>query len=118
VHSHDLAEWRHDHVFDSGNIAGERGTRLVMWITAVMMAVEIAAGCLYNSVAVWARGLIAQASKVLLDPEMDHPVVAEIHDVIAERGADSETPNADLHAGQVTKPVRTAGQNPVKFVLA
>jgi hypothetical protein len=32
-------------------------------------------------------GLVADASKVLLDREMDHPVVDEICDVIAERGA-------------------------------
>lgn len=56
MHAHDLAEWRHDHVFDSGNIAGERGTRRVMWITAAMMLVEIAAGWHYNSMALLADG--------------------------------------------------------------
>ena len=56
MHAHDLAEWRHDHTFDSGNIAGERGTRLVMWITAAMMGVEIAAGWHYNSMALLADG--------------------------------------------------------------
>ena len=44
MHTHDLAEWRHDHVFDTGSIAGKRSTRLVMWITAAMMVVEIAHG--------------------------------------------------------------------------
>jgi cation diffusion facilitator family transporter len=57
MHSHDLAAWRHEHVFDSGNIAAERGTRWVMWITAAMMAVEIAAGWLTNSMALLADGL-------------------------------------------------------------
>lgn len=56
MHSHDLAEWRHDHVFDTGNAAGERGTRVVMWITAAMMLVEIAAGWFYNSMALLADG--------------------------------------------------------------
>ena len=56
MHTHDLAEWRHDHVFDTGNIAGERSTRLVMWITAAMMVVEIAAGWFYNSMALLADG--------------------------------------------------------------
>ena len=56
MHAYDLAEWRHDHVFDTGNIAGERGTRLVMWITAAMMVVEIAAGWFYNSMALLADG--------------------------------------------------------------
>ncbi|HSB22457.1 MAG TPA: CDF family Co(II)/Ni(II) efflux transporter DmeF [Burkholderiaceae bacterium] len=268
MHTRDLADWRHDHVFDSGNTAGERGTRLVMWITAVTMVVEIAAGWIYNSmalladgfhmsshavaiglsafayaaarkhaddprfafgtwkieilggfasaifllgvvalmvygsierlfkpepihyqeamliaviglvvnlvsarilgaahhhghghdhhahghhhdlnlksayihviadaatsvaaiaalaggwllgwswldpvmgivgaivVALWAKGLIADTSKVLLDREMDHPVVDEIREVIAERGADSETAIADLHVWRVGK---------------
>lgn len=56
MHTHDLAEWRHDHQFDSGNIAGERGTLLVMWITAGMMVIEIAAGWFYNSMALLADG--------------------------------------------------------------
>ena len=56
MHTDDLAEWRHDHVFDAGNSAGERSTRLVMWITAAMMVVEIAAGWFYNSMALLADG--------------------------------------------------------------
>ncbi len=46
----------HDHVFDTGNEAAERGTRVVMWITAIMMVVEIAAGWWYNSMALLADG--------------------------------------------------------------
>ncbi|RTL35443.1 MAG: cation transporter [Burkholderiales bacterium] len=56
MHSHDLSEWRHEHVFDGGNAAAERGTRWVMWITLAMMAVEIAAGWFYNSMALLADG--------------------------------------------------------------
>ncbi len=40
----DIAEWEHNHVFDRGNAAGERGTRAVAWLTALMMVVEIVAG--------------------------------------------------------------------------
>jgi cation diffusion facilitator family transporter len=54
--SSSIAPWQHDHVFDHGNTAGERSTRIVMWITAVMMAVEIAAGWMYNSMALLADG--------------------------------------------------------------
>ncbi len=54
-------------------------------------------------VAVWAKGLIVETSKVLLDREMDHPVVEEIREAIAERGADSETAIADLHVWRVGK---------------
>jgi len=54
-------------------------------------------------VAVRARGLIGDTGKVLLDREMDAPVVEEIREVIAERGADSETMIADLHVWRVGK---------------
>lgn len=56
MHAHDLAEWRHDHVFDTGNIAGERSTLIVMGITAATMVVEIAAGWFTNSMALLADG--------------------------------------------------------------
>lgn len=56
MHTHDLSAWQHEHVFDRGNEAGERGTRVVMWITAIMMVVEIAAGWSYNSMALMADG--------------------------------------------------------------
>jgi cation diffusion facilitator family transporter len=56
MHTDDLAEWRHEHVFDRGNQAGERGTRLVMWITAAAMLAEIAAGWAFNSMALLADG--------------------------------------------------------------
>jgi cation diffusion facilitator family transporter len=53
---HDLAPWRHEHRFDDGNIAGERSTRAVMWITALMMLAEVAAGWWFNSMALLADG--------------------------------------------------------------
>ena len=56
MHSHDLSPWTHEHVFDDGNQAAERGTRAVMWITAVMMVVEIIAGWWFNSMALLADG--------------------------------------------------------------
>lgn len=56
MHTDDLSQWIHDHVFDAGNDAAERSTRLVMLITVVMMGVEIAAGWWYNSMALLADG--------------------------------------------------------------
>ena len=56
MHTDDLSAWSHEHQFDQGNLAGERGTRAVMWITAVMMVVEIASGWWYNSMALLADG--------------------------------------------------------------
>ena len=51
------------------------------------------------------QGLIADTAKVLLDREMDHPVVDEIREVV-ETGADAgETRIADLHVWRVGKQV-------------
>lgn len=47
---------RHSHIFDGGNIAGERSTHAVMWITLAMMVVEIAAGWWTHSMALLADG--------------------------------------------------------------
>lgn len=52
-------------------------------------------------VAVWARGLIVETGKVLLDREMDHPVVDEIRKAI-ENDTD-ETHIVDLHVWRVGK---------------
>ena len=52
----DLSPWTHEHVFDAGNHAAERGTRAVMWITATAMVVEIVAGWWFNSMALLADG--------------------------------------------------------------
>jgi cation diffusion facilitator family transporter len=57
MHTQDLSPWTHHHVFDEGNPLAERGTRLVMWITAGMMVVEIVAGWWFNSMALLADGL-------------------------------------------------------------
>jgi cation diffusion facilitator family transporter len=51
-----LARFGHDHVFDSGSHSAERGARTVMWITLVMMVIEIGAGYWFNSMALLADG--------------------------------------------------------------
>jgi cation diffusion facilitator family transporter len=56
MRSRDLSPWIHTHVFDEGNLAAEKGTRLVMLITAATMVIEIAAGWWYNSMALLADG--------------------------------------------------------------
>ncbi len=56
LNSQNLSDWTHHHVFDQGNPAAEKGTRLVMAITALMMVVEIAAGWWFNSMALLADG--------------------------------------------------------------
>lgn len=56
MHTHDMSEWSHDHIFDVDSHAAERGTRMVMWITAAMMVIEIIAGWWFNSMALLADG--------------------------------------------------------------
>ena len=56
MHSDNLSAWTHEHAFDTGSPAAERGTRAVMWITAAAMVVEILAGWWFNSMALLADG--------------------------------------------------------------
>jgi Co/Zn/Cd efflux system component len=58
MHTQRLDWWQHEHVFDQDRVkAGERGTLLVVLLTAAMMAVEIAAGLAFGSMALLADGL-------------------------------------------------------------
>jgi Co/Zn/Cd efflux system component len=54
-------------------------------------------------VAVWAKGLLLDTGKVLLDREMDHPVVDEIREVIEQLDKTDETAISDLHVWRVGK---------------
>lgn len=56
MHTHDLSAWQHSHRFDTDSHQAERSTRLVMWITAATMLVEIGAGWWFNSMALLADG--------------------------------------------------------------
>lgn len=57
-------------------------------------------------VAIWAKGLIADTGKVLLDREMDHPVVQEIREAVETGGGDAgDTRITDLHVWRVGKKV-------------
>lgn len=52
----DLSRWIHDHQFGADTGAAERGTWVVVGITAVMMVLEIAGGWWFNSMALLADG--------------------------------------------------------------
>ncbi len=56
MHTDNISDWTHDHAFNAGSPAAERGTRLVMWITAATMGIEIVAGWWFNSMALLADG--------------------------------------------------------------
>ena len=55
--------------------------------------------------AVWAKGLVGETAKVLLDREMDHPVVAEIREVVEDPALPGESRVTDLHVWRVGKSV-------------
>ena len=57
MHAHNLSLWRHSHHFQTGmEAAAERRTKIVVGLTVVMMIAEIAAGSLFNSMALLADG--------------------------------------------------------------
>jgi cation diffusion facilitator family transporter len=67
------------------------------WLDPVMGIVGAAL------VASWARKLLVETGKVLLDREMDHPVVAEIREVVESGTEGADTRIADLHVWRVGK---------------
>ena len=52
-------------------------------------------------VALWAKGLLVETGRVLLDREMDHPVVAEIREVVESGPQAGDTRITDLHVWRV-----------------
>jgi cation diffusion facilitator family transporter len=58
VHTESIEKWMHDHIFGQDRIrVGERRTAVVIIITAMTMALEIAAGIAFGSMALLADGL-------------------------------------------------------------
>jgi cation diffusion facilitator family transporter len=57
MHTHSVAQWTHDHVFlGQRHVQNERRVWLVVALTAVMMAGEIAGGTVFGSMALLADG--------------------------------------------------------------
>lgn len=90
---------------------------MIVAATSVLAIVALAGGWFYGwswldpvmgivgavLVAIWAKKLIAETGKVLLDREMDHPIVGEIREAL-ETGPDAgETRVTDLHVWRVGK---------------
>jgi cation diffusion facilitator family transporter len=85
--------------------------------TSVLAILALAGGWMYGRawldptvglfgagvVALWARRLLVDTGKVLLDREMDHPLVDAIRAAIAARGVEGGTAIADLHLWRVGK---------------
>lgn len=56
MHIHSLHQWKHTHRFNVDDRHGERNTYRVVLITIVMMAIEVATGHIYGSMALLADG--------------------------------------------------------------
>lgn len=118
-HGHD-----HDHGHDHHHVHGEHQDLnlrsayihvITDAATSVLAIVALIGGILWGAswldpvmgivggilVAIWAVGLIKQTGRVLLDAQMDDPVVQEVRDVIAESPIEAKI--CDLHVWKVGK---------------
>jgi cation diffusion facilitator family transporter len=105
----------HGHAHDDLNLRSAYLHVLADAATSVLAIVALAGGWLWGwdwldplmgivgavLVGVWAKGLIRDTSSVLLDREMDHPVVDEIREVVESLGAPGSTRVTDLHVWRV-----------------
>jgi len=108
------AEHRHEHHHDLNQRAAYLHV-IADAATSVLAIIALCAGKLWGAswldpvmgiagaglVAVWAYGLLRDSSRVLLDAEMNRPVVAEIRDVITRSPVPAEI--SDLHVWRVGK---------------
>ena len=122
--SHDHAHRGHDHFAGDGdhrhhdlNLRSAYLHVIADAATSVLAIVALAGGWLYGwswldpvtgiagavLVALWARGLLADTGKVLLDREMDHPVVDEIRAAVGRHAPPGSTEITDLHVWRVGK---------------
>ncbi|MBL0514884.1 CDF family Co(II)/Ni(II) efflux transporter DmeF [Aeromonas rivipollensis] len=119
-HGHDHHHGHHDHEHSHDHHHGHQDLNLraaylhvlADAATSVLAILALVGGMLWGAdwldplmgivgavlVAVWARGLLRDTGRVLLDAEMDAPLVAEIREVIAEL-PDAEI--RDLHVWRV-----------------
>ncbi|MGE5471525.1 MAG: CDF family Co(II)/Ni(II) efflux transporter DmeF [Bacteroidota bacterium] len=110
-HNHDHGHHHHDDL----NLKAAYLHVLADAATSVLAIAALAGGWLFGwawldpltgllgaaLVALWSRKLLAQTGRVLLDREMDAPVVAEIREVIGQLPAAGQTTLTDLHVWRV-----------------
>ena len=120
-HGHNHGHEDHDHGHDHGHEHQDMNLRaayvhvMADAATSVLAIVALLGGKFYGAqwldplmgivgavlVAVWAWGLLRQAGRVLLDAEMDAPVVQEVRDVIRDDFPEAQI--TDLHVWRVSK---------------
>ena len=115
-HEHEAHSEHHHHNHDL-NLKSAYVHVIADAATSVLAIVALTGGLVYGwswldpvmgivgavLVAVWAKGLLMDTGKVLLDREMDHPVVDEIREVIELLDKTDETIISDLHVWRVGK---------------
>ena len=113
-HSHGHSH-QHDHQHDDLNLKSAYIHVITDAATSVLAIGALAGGWFYGwdwldpltgllgavLVALWSKNLLGQTSRVLLDREMDHPVVAEIREVIDQLPEAGNTRLTDLHVWRV-----------------
>ncbi|MCK2089551.1 CDF family Co(II)/Ni(II) efflux transporter DmeF [Thauera aromatica] len=116
-HSHAHSAHDHDHHHHDLNLKSAYLHVIADAATSVLAIVALFGGWIYGwswldpvmgiagavLVAIWAKGLLAETGKVLLDREMDDPVVAEIREAVETGPEDGGTRIADLHVWRVGK---------------
>uniref|UniRef100_UPI001248FF0C cation diffusion facilitator family transporter n=2 Tax=Gammaproteobacteria TaxID=1236 RepID=UPI001248FF0C len=116
THHHDHAhEHDHGHHHHDLNLRSAYLHVIADAATSVLAIVALVAGKLWGAswldpvmglvgallVALWAKGLLRDSGRVLLDAEMDAPVVEEIREVVAQLPAAATI--TDLHVWRVGK---------------
>ena len=116
-HEHDHVHDHHDHHRHDLNLKSAYVHVIADAATSVLAIFALAGGLIYGwswldpvmgifgaiLVAIWAKTLLMETGKVLLDREMDHPVVDEIREVIGLLDNADETKITDLHVWRVGK---------------
>lgn len=116
-HDHHDHDGHADHHHHDLNLRSAYVHVLADALTSVLAIVALAGGWLYGwtrldpvmgivgavLVALWARSLLTDTGKILLDREMDHPVVDEIRSAVAAHAQPGATDVADLHVWRVGK---------------
>ena len=117
AHAHAHSAHDHDHHHHDLNLKSAYLHVIADAATSVLAIVALFGGWVYGwswldpvmgiagavLVAIWAKGLLAETGKVLLDREMDDPVVAEIREAVETGPEDGGTRIADLHVWRVGK---------------
>ena len=114
-HGHDHQHGHHDHHHHDLNLRSAYLHVVADAATSVLAIVALLAGKFWGAawldpaiglvgavlVGLWAKGLLRDTARVLLDAEMDAPVVDEIHEVVAQLPVPATV--TDLHIWRVSK---------------